>query len=84
MLYMEFTQLIIGVLAFVSTIASSVIGWFAKTLWQAVQELKTDLAKLREELPKTYIPKDEFSDFRQEFRNSINKILDRLDQKVDK
>lgn len=77
-------EIIIGVLASVSTIASSVIGWFAKTLWTAVQELKDDLAKLREELPKTYIQKNDFTEFRQEFRDVTNKILDKLDNKVDK
>ena len=30
----------------------SVIGWFARVLWYAVDELKKDLSKLREELPK--------------------------------
>lgn len=81
---LNLTQIIIGVLAFVSTTASGVLGWFAKTLWSAVQELKTDLAKLREELPKTYIQKNDFSEFRHEFREVTNKILDRLDRKVDK
>ncbi len=81
---LDLTQIVIGVLAFVSTTASGVLGWFAKTLWAAVQELKTDLAKLREELPKTYIQKNDFGEFRQEFREVTGKILDRLDRKVDK
>ena len=29
-----------------------VIGWFARELWAAVKELKADLSKLREDLPK--------------------------------
>jgi hypothetical protein len=35
-------------------IGLTVLGWFGRELWSAVKELKTDLAKLREELPKTY------------------------------
>ena len=34
-------------------IAFTVTGWFAREMWTAVKELKSDLAKLREELPKT-------------------------------
>ena len=30
---------------------SSVFGWIMRMLWTASQELKSDLAKLREELP---------------------------------
>ena len=29
-----------------------ILGWFLRELWSAVKELKIDLAKLREELPK--------------------------------
>ena len=36
---------------------SSVTGWFARELWTAGKELKIDLAKLREDLPKEYISK---------------------------
>lgn len=77
-------EIIIGIIAAISTMASGVLGWFAKTLWNAVQELKTDLAKLREELPKTYIQKNDFSDFRREFHEKTDRILDKLDNKVDK
>ena len=43
----------------------SVIGWFARVLWYAVDELKRDLSKLREELPKEYVGKD---DYRQDIK----------------
>jgi hypothetical protein len=35
----------------------TVMGWFARELWAAVKDLKTDLAKLRENLPKEYLQK---------------------------
>lgn len=62
----------------------AIVGWFAKTLWNAVQELKTDLAKLREALPKEYVPKDDFKDFREELRQMFREISEKLDKKVDK
>lgn len=60
------------------------IGWLAKTLWNAVQELKTDLAKLREEIPKEYIPKNEFHEGIKELKALLIGISAKLDTKVDK
>jgi len=66
------------------TLVSSVTGWFARELWAAVKELKTDLAKLREDLPKEYIAKDDYKDDIRELKEMINKIFDKLDNKSDK
>jgi hypothetical protein len=65
-------------------IALSVIGWFARTLWDAVQELKTDLSKLREELAKDYVPKDDFKEGMSEIRRMFEIITTKLDNKADK
>ena len=75
------TQTIIN---FVLTTVSAVIGWFARELWSAVKELKADLAKLREELPKQYIAKDDYRDDMREIKDMLSKIFDRLDNKQDK
>jgi len=64
--------------------ALTAMGWFAKTLWDAVQELKKDLAKLREELPVNYTRKDDFKDFAQELREMFKAINEKLDRKADK
>lgn len=73
-------EIFLGLLTFIS----GLLGWFAKTLWNAVQELKDDLSRLREELPKTYLQKDDFSEFRHELLTKVDKILDRLERKQDK
>jgi len=64
--------------------AQAVLGWFAKTLWNAVQELKVDLAKLREELPTKYAQRDDFNQLGQELREMFREIRDKLDRKADK
>lgn len=64
--------------------AFSVVGWWSKTLWAAVQELKADLAKLREEIPKEYIPKNEFHEGIRELKAILIAISNKLDHKVDK
>lgn len=65
-------------------IALTTMGWFARTLWAAVQDLKSDLAKLREELPKTYTPKDDFRESMNKIELLFQRISDKLDEKADK
>ena len=65
-------------------LASSVTGWFARELWSAVKELKSDLAKLREDLPKEYVVKDDYREDIRELKKMIEKIFDKLDSKSDR
>lgn len=62
----------------------TVIGWFARELWSAVKELKSDLSKLREDLPKSYVAKDDYREDIRELKEIMNKVFDRLDNKADK
>lgn len=68
----------------VGSVATTAIGWFARELWSAVKELKTDLAKLREELPQDYVTKDDYREDIREIKNMTQRIYDKLDQKADK
>ena len=65
-------------------VASSVLGWFAREMWSAVKELKADLAKLREELPRSYVMKEDYRRDIYEIKEMLIKIFVRLDNKVDK
>lgn len=60
------------------------LGWFSSQLWDAVKELKVDLAKLRESLPKEYIAKEDFKDGINELKVMLTSIVNKLDNKVDK
>ena len=62
----------------------AVIGWFARELWSAVKEMKSDLSKLREDLPKDYVTKDDYRQDIRELKEIMNKIFDRLENKQDK
>ena len=62
----------------------SVIGWFARVLWYAVDELKKDLSKLREELPKEYLGKDDYRQDVRELKEMISKLFDILEKRRDK
>ena len=72
-----------------------IIGWIAKTLWDAVGDLKMDLSKLREDLPKTYINKEDhrqdvneikilLKDATVEIKSVLDKIWEKVDRKADK
>ena len=66
------------------SVVMTVTGWFARELWSAVKELKADLAKLREDLPRTYVGRDDYRQDLSEIKTLLSKIFDKLDSKQDK
>jgi len=69
----------------------AVVGWLAREMWAAVKELKSDITKLREDLPHNYVIKDDFrSDMTvirnemKEIRDMLGRIFDKLDGKQDR
>jgi hypothetical protein len=66
-------------------------GWFARQLWDAVQELKKDVSKLELHLAENYVKKSDVESFRIDMDKRfdrieiiLNKLFDRLESKVDK
>ena len=64
--------------------ALAALGWFARQIWDAIKELRSDLAHLREELPSRYVPKDEFHQFSVALFKKLDRIEDKIDTKKDK
>lgn len=64
--------------------ALTIIGWFARQLWDAVQTLKEDMKELEVELPTHYVRKNEFESRFDKIETMLERIFDRLDGKVDK
>lgn len=66
----------------------SVLGWFARQLWDAVQDLKKDMKIIEVDLPTHYVRKDEFKEsitgLREEMRDNFTRLFDKLDAKADK
>ena len=60
------------------------LGWFARQIWDAIKELRSDLARLREELPSRYVPKDEFHQVSAALFKKLDRIEDKIDTKKDK
>ena len=66
-------------------------GWFARQLWDAVQELKKDVSKLELHLAERYVKRSEIDSVRLEMdkrfdklENMINRLLDKIESKADK
>lgn len=64
--------------------ALSALGWFARQLWDAVKQLKTDLEDLRLDIAKNYVPKEDYKETIKEIKEMFKHISDKLDAKVDK
>lgn len=65
-------------------VSCAVTGWFARELWSAVKELRSDLARLSVELPKTYVTRDDYRSDLKEIKDMLARIFDKLDGKVDR
>lgn len=62
----------------------TILGWFARELWSAVKELRADLAKLREDLPREYASKDDYREDIRDIKAMLAKIFEKLENKVDR
>jgi hypothetical protein len=73
----QFINMVLG-------IGMTVVGWFARELWSAVKELKSDLSRLREDLPRTYVARDDYREDIRGIKEMLAKIFDKLENKADK
>jgi hypothetical protein len=62
----------------------SVLGWFARQLWDAVQDLKNDMKEIEIDLPTHYVRKDELEQRFNKIEDMLNRIFEKLDNKADK
>ncbi len=58
-----------------------VLGWFAREMWTAVKDLKTDLAKLREEIPHSCVQKDDYRIDVKELKDMLSKLFDMIEKR---
>lgn len=65
-------------------VGMAVGGWFAREMWSLVKELKSDLAKLREDLPKEYVIRSDYREDIRDIKAMLAKIFEKLEAKADK
>jgi len=62
----------------------SALGWFARQVWDSVQELRKQVHQIEIALPSNYVKRVDVDTRFDKIENMLEKIFDRLDQKVDK
>jgi hypothetical protein len=65
-------------------IVLSGIGWFARQLWDAVQNLKEQVHEIEVDLPKNYVVKNDLDARMKHIEDMFQRIYDKLDNKADK
>ena len=68
----------------IGTAVMATIGWFARQLWDSVQKLKDDIKKIEVDLPTNYVRRVDIEAQFNKLETSLQRILDKLDQKADK
>ena len=77
---MDWTQISIAGLG----VGFSVLGWFARELWNAVQQLKSDLGKLEVKIGTDYVRYDRLQDALKPLIDKLSRIEDAVAHKQDR
>ena len=62
----------------------AMIGWFARQIWDSVQDLKNDIHQIEVDLPTYYVKRVDIDSRFDKLENILERIFDRLEQKADK
>lgn len=62
----------------------AMLGWFARQIWDSVQELKNDVKQIEIDLPTHYVKKDEINSRFDRVEILLDKIFEKLEQKADR
>jgi hypothetical protein len=59
-------------------------GWLLKLIFDAITELKTDMKELNQEIHEDFLRKDDYRIDIADVKIMLNRIFEKLDNKVDK
>jgi hypothetical protein len=60
------------------------VGWWCRQIWDSVQNLKKDVQSIEVNLPTNYVRKVDLDVKFDKLESTLQRILDKLDQKADK
>ena len=61
-----------------------VIGWFARRLYEATENLRRDIHEIEKDLPISYVRKEDFDKRMDRIEHMLEKIFEKLEGKVDR
>ena len=59
-------------------------GWLFRIMWVAQRDLRIDLREIEQSMPRYYVRRDDFKDSIAALFTKLDRIEDKLDNKVDK
>jgi hypothetical protein len=68
----------------VIAIVGALFGWLFKMVWDAIKELQRDIKDTNQTIHESYVRKDDYRVEIAEIKGMFNRIMDKLDGKVDK
>jgi len=68
----------------VIALVGALFGWLFKMVWDAIKELQRDIKDTNQTLHESYVRKDDYRVEIAEIKGMFNRIMDKLDGKVDK
>lgn len=77
---MIWQDIAIGLLGIVTAVG----GWLMRTLWDAVQDMKSDLHELETDIRTSFARRDDVREMFSELRAAMVRIESKLDGKADK
>ena len=63
---------------------SALFGWLFKVFWYAIKDLKNEIKETNKIIHEQYVRKDDYRVEMSKIENMFNRIMDKLDGKVDK
>lgn len=62
----------------------TIVGWFARQIWENVQRLQRDLHEIEVNLPTHYVQKSDYAETMKRIEIMFERIFDKLEQKADR
>lgn len=59
------------------------ISWILKMVWDAVRDLRDSLQKVQQDLPETYVRRDDFKDAVRDMRDDMREGFKHVDARLD-
>lgn len=59
-------------------------GFVLKAMWDAISQMRRDIAELNDKIGREYVRRDDFKDHAKEVKEMLTRIFDKLDEKANK
>jgi hypothetical protein len=60
------------------------MGWYMRTIWEAVKRLQQDMTEMERHNSETYVRRDDYRDDMNEVKTMLRQIFEMLSSKVDR